>query len=152
MTNNKESLIQKEEKALGHLIQPFVKSDFKLKDILQIIIGATILAVPIGFTEETWRLGEQLPLANIFGIMAISVIFIIIFTYYYYHHTRNKENFGDFFKRVTFTYLISFLLVAIILGLIQVTPWETDAVLAFKRVIIVALPSSMSAVIADTFK
>ena len=149
---NKESIVQKEEKALGHLIQPFVKSDFKLKDILQIIIGATVLAVPIGFTEETWRLGEQLPLANILGIMALSLLFICIFTYYYYHHTQNKENFGDFFKRVTFTYIISLLLVAIILGLIQVTPWTTDAVLAFKRIIIVTLPSSMSAVIADTFK
>ena len=43
------------------------------KDILQIIAGASILAVPVGFTEETWMLGEILPKLNILLIFLLSL-------------------------------------------------------------------------------
>ena len=63
-----------------NIIQP-IRSEFENRDIFQVIIGAALLAVPVGFTEETWRLGEILPLTNIFILMALTVIFISAFAY-----------------------------------------------------------------------
>ena len=63
-----------------------------------------------------------------------------------------KQHKLEFFKRVLATYIFSFVIVAVILALIQQTPWNTNAALAFKRVVIVTFPSSMSAAIADMIK
>jgi uncharacterized membrane protein len=124
---------------------------FELKDILQVIIGATILAIPVGFTEETWRLGENLPWLNIIGLFLLSILFIAAFVYYNYHKVH-EFNGGEFVKRVVSTYAFSFIVVAVILTLIQRTPWSTDFALALKRVIIVTLPSTMSAAVADVLR
>jgi hypothetical protein len=50
------------------------------------------------------------------------------------------------------TYLISFAVVAAFLTLIQKCPWETDYILAIKRVIIVSFPAAMSGTLSDTIK
>ena len=52
--------------------------EFHLKDLLQVIIGASILAIPVGFTEETWRLGENLPMINIIGLLLLSLLFVTL--------------------------------------------------------------------------
>ncbi|MFH1290163.1 MAG: DUF2391 family protein [Nanoarchaeota archaeon] len=139
------------DKIFHEIVDPLIPK-FKLHDILQIIIGASILAVPIGFTEETWRLGETLPLINVLGLLLLSLFFISMFTYYQYHRHANKEHLSEFTKRVIATYFLSFVVVAIIMTLIQKAPWSGDLLLAFKRVAIVTFPSSMSAIIADTIK
>jgi uncharacterized membrane protein len=125
---------------------------FKMVDTLQIIIGASILAVPVGFTEETWKLGESLPWLNIFALFGLSMFFITLFTQFQYHRTGIKKHWGVFLRRIFFTYFFSFLVVALIMTIIQRAPWQTDLVLAVKRVIIVTFPSSLSAVIADTLR
>jgi uncharacterized membrane protein len=116
------------------------------------MVGASILAIPVGFTEETWRLGETLPLANVIGFMILSVVFVAIFVYYNYYRSNLRQHHGEFIKRVVSTYVFSFLVVALILTLIQRTPWNTDIILAFKRTIIVAFPASMSAAVADMIR
>lgn len=143
--------ISKEEELLQRIIPPF-KVEFSAKDLLQVIVGATILAVPVGFTEETWELGGSLPTLNILGIFLLSILFISAFVYYHYYRGRAITHSAHFIKRVFSTYLVSFLVVGIILTLIQRTPWTADWVLAIKRVVIVTLPSSMSATVADTIK
>lgn len=127
---------------------------FSLRDLLQVMIGATILAVPVGLTEETWGLGNNLPIINTVLIIALSIFFITSFTYYHYHHKRLLENGHPyiFLKRVFFTYVLSFLIVGVILTLIQVAPWTSEFMVAFKRVAIVTLPASMSAAIADRIR
>ncbi|MFC1589880.1 hypothetical protein ACFL42_00145 [Candidatus Omnitrophota bacterium] len=47
-------------KVVQRVIAPFMV-ELKPRDILQIIVGASVLAIPIGLTEEAWVLGEQLP-------------------------------------------------------------------------------------------
>ena len=127
--------------------------EFLVRDILQVMIGASILAIPVGFTEETWELGGSLPWQNVLGLFLLSVIFISTFVYYhYYGRTGLKTHFYEFLKRVISTYVLSFLVVAVILTLIQRTPWTMDLALAVKRVVIVAFPSSMSAVVADVIR
>jgi uncharacterized membrane protein len=53
---------------------------------------------------------------------------------------------------VAITYVISLLVVAGFLTMIQKAPWEADLLLALKRTIIVAFPASMSATISDIIK
>lgn len=126
--------------------------EFNFRDLLQVILGASILAIPVGFTEETWRLGGQLPMANILVFMALSIGFIGLFTYYHYHRHAKKEHLEHLFIRVINTYFVSFVVVALLLMLIQQAPWMTDPALAFKRVVIVTFPSSLSAAVADRLK
>jgi len=150
-------MIKKKESGgqIFHGIVDPIMPRFRLKDILQIIVGASILAVPIGFTEETWKLGGSLPLINIFGLMILSILFISMFTYYQYHRHAGgskEEHMDAFVKRVAATYILSFFVVAVIMTLIQKAPWGTDAALAFRRVAIVTFPSSLSAAIADTLR
>ena len=58
----------------------------------------------------------------------------------------------DFIKRVIGTYLISLLVVALILTLIDKCPWGIDNALAIKRIILVAFPAAMSGTLSDTIK
>ncbi len=133
-----------------------IKSEFENRDIFQVIIGASVLAVPVGFTEETWALGQSLPLTSILAIMFITILFISAFTYSHYHKEKIKSNPRHHLKhltrRVFFTYAFAFAIVGTLLAIIQVAPWTTDAMLAFKRTAIVAFPCSMSAAIADLLK
>lgn len=125
---------------------------FYLHDVLQVIVGASILAVPVGFTEEAWKLGEALPFFNILALFVISLIFISAFTYYHYHQKFFRRHWPHFIKRVFSTYLISFFVVALLLTIIQATPWQTNVIVALKRIVIVSFPCSMSAAVADTIK
>jgi uncharacterized membrane protein len=125
----------------------------ELRDIVTQIIGASILAIPVGFTEETWKIGESIPSLNALAFVILSLAFISIFIYYnYYKHYKIKNKYKELIKRTISTYLVSILIVAIILSLIGVAPWNSDFAIAFKRTIIVAFPASMSAAIADIIK
>ncbi|MBU2539919.1 DUF2391 family protein [Patescibacteria group bacterium] len=127
-------------------------SKSKFRNLLQAIIGTTLLAIPIGFTEETWRLGETLPTYNILLILALSLLFIFLFAYR--NFSKNIPNFYwfDLLKRVFILYITSFIIVTLILTIIQRAPWTTDWLLAFNRTVIVAFPSSLSAAIAGNLK
>lgn len=129
-----------------------LRVEFHFEDLLQVLIGAAVLAIPVGFTAEVWRLGVNLPGFNVFLIGIVSVLFISAFTYHHYYHKKIKTHWPDFTERVLFTYVISFLVVAVLLTLIQQTPWVSDFSLALKRTVIVTLPSTMSAAIADVLK
>jgi len=147
--------MKKEAVNIKKIITP-VKINFDFHDFMQVIIGAGILAVPVGFTEETWGLGQTLPLLNIFILMALTLFFIAIFTFFHYHrehiHANPKYHIFELTKRVVVTYLASFVMVAILLHVIQVTPWGTDSLLAFKRVVIIAFPSALGGAISDTIR
>ncbi|MBI2637230.1 MAG: DUF2391 family protein [Parcubacteria group bacterium] len=136
---------------LSHATNP-LKTEFLAKDLLQVIIGASILAVPVGFAEETWRLGGELPTSHIALFAAISVSFIGTFVYYNYYRGTFVEHWDEYVKRVLSTYFFSLCVVAGLLSLIGVATWEADFLLTIKRVIIVAFPASMSAVVSDTIK
>jgi uncharacterized membrane protein len=124
---------------------------FFMHDLVQVIIGSTLLAIPVGFTTEVWDFSEQLPFTNILGLFIISVIFISIFTYYHYHGANIKKHWIIFTKRVILTYIFSFIAVCIILALVDKVSL-TNFIISLKRVIIVTLPASMSAAVADTIK
>ncbi|MBL7160892.1 MAG: DUF2391 family protein [Candidatus Aenigmarchaeota archaeon] len=139
----------------GNILQKMVKPvmvKFYSRDLMQVMVGASILAIPVAFTEETWKLGESLPLSNIIGLMFISLIFISGFVYYNYYKNRLREHKGEFVKRVITTYLVAFLVVTLLLTLIERAPWSSDYIVAFGRTVIVSFPAAMSAAVADMIK
>ncbi|MCA9400756.1 MAG: DUF2391 family protein [Candidatus Omnitrophica bacterium] len=138
-------------KIINNIITPF-QVELKPRDILQIIVGAYILAVPVAFTEEVWVLSEQLPIKNVLIIIGISVLFISMFIYYNMYRYALKGNVFEFIKRIVATYGLSLLAVGLFLTVITKCPWGVDNVLAIKRVILVTFPATMSATISDAMK
>lgn len=139
----------------GKIIQRIVKPlmvELKMKDIIQIFVGATLLAIPMAYTEETWKLGETLPLFNI-GILALlSLFFIALFVYANFYRYYLKGFVFEYIKRIIAIYVISLIVVGFLMTVIEQCPWGVDNMLAIKRIIIVAFPASMSAVAADAIK
>jgi uncharacterized membrane protein len=138
-------------KIINYAIKP-IMLEFKIRDILQVSIGAALLAIPVSMSEEAWNLAINLPDLNIALIAAFSVFLISIFVYFNFYKITLKGYVFDFIKRVVGTYLISMLIVAIILTLIQKCPWGVDNVLAIKRIIIVTFPAAMGGTLSDTIK
>lgn len=125
---------------------------FRPHDLIQVIVGAFILAVPLAYTEETWRLGEELGTMNIIALAIMSITFISLFVFYNIYRHHFKAHKWDFVKRVISIYVIAFCVVAVFITVIDKAPWSTDFILAIKRVIIAAVPASMSAAVADMVK
>jgi uncharacterized membrane protein len=138
-------------KIINYAVKPLMV-EFKLRDLMQVIIGSVILAIPVGVTEEVWVLSESLPLGNVLWFAGVSLFFIAFFVYFNYYKGQTKKYSLEFIKRVAITYVISLLVVAGFLTMIQKAPWEADLLLALKRTIIVAFPASMSATISDIIK
>ncbi|MCP5497862.1 MAG: DUF2391 family protein [Leptospiraceae bacterium] len=139
----------------GNLIHKITKPlmvEFYLRDVVQVIVGATLLAIPVTFTEETWKLGETLPLLNVGIIGFISITFIGLFVYYNFYKGLLKENWLSFFKRVISTYFISVFVVGLILFLINKAPLGSEWIITLKRIVLISFPASMSAAVADMIK
>lgn len=137
----------------GRIIQYVTKPlmvELRRRDLAQILAGAAILSVPVGFTEETWRLGEQLSSVKVALLALISLLFIAFYVYFTFYRDMFHLYRFEYVKRVIAIYMISLFVVALLLTLIGVAPWGSDSVLALKRVIIVGLPASMSAALSDS--
>lgn len=145
------SIVDGTGKVIQTAVTPFMV-ELKPRDILQILVGASILAIPVGLTEEVWQLGQNLPTANVVVLGVITVVFTALFIYYNIYRFHLKEHWWDYLKRVTATYVLSLLVVAGLLTVIDKCPWGTDDLLAIKRIIISAFPACMSATISDTLK
>lgn len=144
-------IADKSGEIISYALKPLML-EFKPRDIMQVVIGSALLAIPVSLTEEAWNLGSSLPDTNVFLIASLSLIMISVFVYFNFYKKSLKGYVTDFIKRVLGTYLISLLVVAAILTLIQKCPWGVDNLLAIKRIIIVAFPAAMSGTLSDTIK
>jgi len=138
-------------KIMQQYIQP-IMTEFRLRDFLQVIVGATLLAVPVAFTEEVWGLGSSLPLFNVLTLSFLGLLFISFFVYFNFYRFHFKENKLQFLIRVFSIFLYSHIVVALILTIIKKAPWDADLMLALKRVLIISFPATMSAAISDNIK
>jgi uncharacterized membrane protein len=138
-------------KVVQHVLKPFMV-EFRPRDLMQVVVGASILAVPVAFTEETWTLGEELAMNNVLALSFLSILFIALYVYFNFYRFHFRKNVFSFIKRVCSIYFFSLLVVALLLTIIQRCPWGTDLQIAIKRILIVAFPASMSAAISDTLK
>ena len=138
-------------KVISYVTAPLMV-ELRPRDVMQIIVGASILAVPVGFTEETWSLGERLLLGNVLVLTVVSILFIAVFVYFNFYRFELRDHVFEYIKRVVAIYVLSLIVVGILLTIIEKCPWGTDNILALKRIIIVAFPASMSAAVSDTVK
>lgn len=139
----------------GKVVQYVLKSfmvEFRPRDLMQVIVGASILAVPVAFTEEAWKLGEELAMGNVLALSSLSILFIALYVYFNLYRFHLQTHVLEYVKRVCSIYLFSLLVVALLLTIIGRCPWSSEAIVAIKRVMIVAFPASMSAAISDTLK
>ena len=132
-------------------VTPFMV-ELRPRDVLQIIVGASILAIPVGLTEEVWVLGNELPILNVCILSIITLLFIALFVYFNFYRFYLKDHVWEYIKRVVVTYLLSLIIVGILLTIINKCPWGIDNMVAIKRIIIASFPASMSATLSDTFK
>lgn len=139
------------DKVIQYAITPLMV-ELRMRDIMQIIVGSSILAVPLAFTEETWNLGEQLPFLNVAFLSLLSLLFISMFVYFNFYRGTLKNHVLEYIKRIFAIYGFSLLVVGLLLTIIQKCPWGTDNILAIKRIIIVGFPASMSAAVSDVLK
>lgn len=135
-------------KVIQYAVSP-LKVELRKRDLMQILVGAGLLAIPVAFTEETWQLGRTLPAANVILLGVISLTFIAVYVYFNFYRDLFQGQALNYVKRVLAVYLISLVVVAVLLSLIEQAPWQQDFLLALKRVIIVGFPASMSAAVSD---
>ena len=62
----------------SHVLKSFMV-ELKWWDVTQIIIGASLLSILMGFTDETWHMGEILPFPNVLLLALISILFLSVF-------------------------------------------------------------------------
>ena len=144
-------IADKSGEIISYALKPLML-EFKPRDIMQVAVGAAIIAIPVSLTEEAWNLGDQLPSLNIALIALLSMLLISVFVYFNFYKTALKGFVLQYVKRVIGTYLISLIVVALILTLIQKCPWGSDNITALHRIIIVAFPAAMSGTLSDTIK
>ncbi len=146
-----ETIIIKDDE--GNQVQKFdlpLKVELKIQDLLEIVVGASILAVPVAFTEEVWTMGDDLGWLNIILLNVVALIFIGGFMYYKSYRKHLNMYRKEYYKRLFSTFFLSVLIVAILLTIVDKCPWLTDFDLALKRVLIGSFPAAMSATVTDS--
>lgn len=128
-----------------------MNANFNREDASQIAIGAFALAVPISFSEEAWRLGESLPTLNLLLVFLLSVIFLAFFAYESVFQGNIRFRILVFILRIITAYIIASLVVALVLLALNKFPIFSEPALAMKRLIVIAMPASMGAIIVDSF-
>jgi uncharacterized membrane protein len=126
--------------------------EFGLRDLTEIVVGATVLAIPVGYTEEVWVLGEQLSNFHAILIVLVSLLFTAAFTYavFYRDHFKGYEN--EFVKRLVSSYLVTLTVAALVLLLVDKLPLFEAPGVAIRRTILVAFPATFSATVVDSLK
>ncbi len=138
----------------GNPIQSFevpLRVELKLQDLMEIMVGASILAVPVAFTEEVWNMGDDLHWYNVLLLNTVCLIFMGCFIYFKSYRKHLNLYRVEFYKRVFATFLLSVLIVGLLLTIVGKCPWITDFDLALKRVLIGSFPAAMSATVTDNF-
>lgn len=128
-----------------------MKLSFNMEDISQIVVGAAALAVPISFSEEAWDIGASLPTFNLLLLFLLSIVFLSFFAYESVFQANIKYRVPIFLARIFFAYTIAVIVVALILFSLDKFPLLTEPVIAIKRLVVVAMPASMGAIIVDGF-
>ncbi len=128
-----------------------MKFSFNTEDAGQVFVGAFALAVPISFSEEAWHLGETLPIPNLLMLMALSVFFLGFYAYHSVFQGNIRERISVFLFRIVIAYAMTALIAALVLYALDKLPLLSNTQVALKRIIVVAMPASMGAIVVDSF-
>ncbi len=126
------------------------KSNFSPQDVVEISIGAVILALPISVTEEVWQLGSELAPWRTAIISVTSILLVAVFGFYKFYNGSLEGRATEFITRVFTVYFMSNLVALIGLLVIDKLPLVEEPMVAINRIILVAFPACFSATIVDS--
>jgi len=127
------------------------KNTLNSEDIIQVIIGASALTVPVAFSEESWRLSETLPIFNVIILLILSLLFIGLYSIQGIFQGNVKHRLYNFILRILIVYGVTLIIVFIILFALNRMPIIDEPIIALKRIILLSFPASMGGVIVDGF-
>ncbi|MBY7945237.1 DUF2391 family protein [Vibrio fluvialis] len=128
-----------------------MKFSFNLEDAGQVCVGAFALAVPISFSEEAWQLGTSLPLPNLLLLLTLSLGFLGVFAYGSVFQSNIRARVPVFVFRILIAYAITALVVGFVLLALDKLPLLAEPIVSLKRIIVIAMPASMGAIVVDSF-
>lgn len=122
-----------------------------LEDVIQVVVGASALSVPVAFSEEAWNLSKTLPLKNILILIFLSLLFISLFSIQSIFQGNVKNRVVTLVLRTFLIYGITLCVVSIVLFSLNRLPIHSETFVAIKRIIILSFPASMGGVVVDSF-
>ena len=125
------------------------KIRFRSQDVVEIALGACVMAFPVATTEEVWNLGAELSLGRVLLFSFASLFFLAILVYGLHGHGINSRAWGMFTSRVATTYFLTLSICALLLYGVDRLELLTDPIVGFKRTILVAFPASFAATVVD---
>ena len=128
-----------------------IRKSIKTEDIIQVVIGASALTVPVAFSEESWKLSETLPLFNVIVLIFLSLLFISLYSIQGIFQGKINHRLSHYLLRIFIDYGVSLVVVFVVLFALNRMPIFDDPIIALKRIIILAFPASMGGVIVDGF-
>jgi uncharacterized membrane protein len=145
------SLLDQSGSIVYRVVTPLMV-ELRWRDVVQLIVGACVLGIPVAFTEEVWVLGEELPIVITIGVVLMSIIFLSLFAYFIFYQNHFRGHEFDYLKRVAAAYFITFSVSALLLTLFDKCPWGTEMLIAIKRAVLVTFPACFSATLVDSLK
>lgn len=121
------------------------------EDIIQVVVGASALCVPVAFSEEAWNLGRTLPVTNIILLIVLSLLFVNLYSLHNIFQGRITHRVLTFFSRTIIVYGITLLVVVVVLAVLDHLPIIGEPWIAVRRVVVLSFPASMGAVVVDSF-
>lgn len=126
-------------------------STTNFEDVIQVVVGASALAVPIAFSEEAWNLSRTLPIQNTVFLVFLSVLFLGLYSFQSIFQGNIKHRVKTFIYRNILDYCLTLFVVFIVLLALNRMPVISETIVAIKRVLILSFPASMGAVVVDSF-
>jgi len=129
---------------------PVAKNTTNFEDVLQVIVGASALSVPVAFSEEAWNLSRTLPFTNIFLLALLSLLFINLYSFQSIFQGNVRHRIPLFILRTLLDYGITLCVVFVVLLAIDRMPLMEEPTVGLKRMVILSFPASMGAVVVDS--
>ncbi len=95
-------------------------------------------------------MAESLPTMNLVFLGLLSLLFLTLYTYYSLFQGDVERRIISYVVRIVTAYLITLVVVASVLFSLDKLPLITDTVVALKRIVIIAMPASLGAIIVDS--
>jgi uncharacterized membrane protein len=128
-----------------------IKNSINKEDIIQVVIGASALTIPVAFSEESWKLSETLPLLNVSILLFLSLILISLYSIQGIFSGNINHRFAQYVLRTFIVYGLTLVVVFVVLFALNRMPIFDDPIVALKRIILISFPASLGGVIVDGF-
>jgi uncharacterized membrane protein len=92
-----------------------------------------------------------LPLPNLVLVFLLSIAFLALYSYQSLFQASVKKRKFEFVFRICFAYLLTCLVVTVVLLSLDKLPLLSEPIIALKRIVLIAMPASMGAIVVDSF-